>query len=262
MNWKRIALMVALLATPALTVAANRPDDIDAKTKEVLKKAGKLIKDAKSMQCEATIQTSMPDDEDGKKRPSPKFKGTVAFQRPDKFAMRTELEGDNKAGLIILNDGKNFYALAKRLKQYTENKPLKDLTGVGPQLLQLRQQNTGLLFQNILGEDPDEMLLDGVSKAEHVGVEKVNGKDAHHMKFKQDEFDWELWVAADGEPFIVKGTTTIDGPNGKMTITEHYTKWKVNGEMPKDAFEFKAPDGFKKVKMLGQRDEDDKDKDK
>jgi len=257
MRLLRMAIMVALVATPALTLGANRPDDIDKKLIDLLKKAGKVIKDAKSMQCEATINTTATG-EDKEKKQEIKVKATFMFERPNKFAMRSEHAADKNAGLVIVSDGKTMTTLAKRLKQYAEAKAPSNMAAIGRPLLQYGQPATGLLFQNILAEDPDEMLLDGVTKATLVGTQKVDGKDAHHLKFTQDQFDWELWIAAEGEPFIVKASSTHATPDGGQAVTvETYSKWKVNPELPKDAFEFKAPEGVKKVKVIGRQNDDD-----
>ena len=67
------------------------------------------------------------------------------------------------------------------------------------------------------------------------------------MKFSQDGFDWELWVAADGKPIVLKMIRTGEGPDGKITTTETYKNWKLDGAMNKDTFTFSAPSGAKKV---------------
>jgi hypothetical protein len=38
-----------------------------------------------------------------------------------------------------------------------------------------------------------------------------------------------------------------DAQNGKITTTETYKNWKLDGAIAKVVFSFKAPDGVKKV---------------
>jgi len=44
----------------------------------------------------------------------------------------------------------------------------------------------------------------------------------------------------------------VDAPGGgKLTTVETYTNWKHNATPDKDPFEFKAPEGSKKVDRFG-----------
>ena len=45
--------------------------------------------------------------------------------------------------------------------------------------------------------------MQGVKSAKYAGLDTLDGVGkAHHLKFTQDQFDWEVWVAADGDPLI------------------------------------------------------------
>jgi len=100
-----------------------------------------------------------------------------------------------------------------------------------------------------------EALLEGVTEGKHVGMEKVGGKEAHHLTFKQPNLDWEIWVAAEGEPFVLKAKSVLETQNGKLSTIETYSNWKLNPDLNNDVFKFKAPEEAKKVDRLGgQRD--------
>ena len=45
-----------------------------------------------------------------------------------------------------------------------------------------------------------EKLMESVKTATYSGREALDGADAHHLKFTQDQFDWDMWVAAEGRP--------------------------------------------------------------
>jgi hypothetical protein len=247
---RNIALSLALIAFVALPARAD--DDIDAKTKEILKKVGTLYKDAKSLHADMAIDVTV--EADGQDKREFKVKGTIDVKRPNMFALRTTVNKDAGLGPDVISDGKNLFIYAKRMKQYSEKKAPDKLPDVGRAMLGLGFQNTGMLFQNVLADDPADALFEGVTEAKHVGMEKVDGKEAHHMKFKQQGLDWELWVASEGEPFVLKAKNLAEGPNGKLSTVETYTKWKLNGEFEKDPFTFKAPDGAEKVDRIGGRD--------
>ena len=106
---------------------------------------------------------------------------------------------------------------------------------------------TGMLFANVLADDPGDVLMQGVNSCSYVGKDKVDETPVHRMKFSQEGFDWELWVAAEGKPYILRMIRIADGPDGKMTTTETYKNWKLDGEFAKDTFTFSAPKGVTKV---------------
>lgn len=237
-----------------LTAAAESSDGIDAKTTEILRKVGALYKDAKSLHADVVIVGTVA--EDGEDKRDYKLKGTVDYKRPNMFAIRTMDEKDPAAGIEYVTDGKEASVFSRKLKQYVQRKAPGTLAEVGRAIFPLTQQNTGFLFQNVLAEDPADQLLEDVTEGKHAGTVKVGDKEAHHLVFKQPNMAWELWIAADGQPFVLKGKSELEQPDGKVTSTETYTNWKLNPESEKDPFVFKVPEGAKKVERIG-RDNDD-----
>jgi hypothetical protein len=104
-----------------------------------------------------------------------------------------------------------------------------------------------MAFAHVVAEDPADLLMQGVNSCSYVGLEKVDGTPAHHMKFSQDQFDWEMWVAAEGKPFIVQMLRIAEGENGKVRSTETYKNWKLDAPPGKQAFTFVPPKDAKKV---------------
>jgi hypothetical protein len=108
----------------------------------------------------------------------------------------------------------------------------------------------GVLFQNVLTENPGRALLEGVTACSNLGEEKIDGVSAHHLKFSQPDFDWELWVAAEGAPYILKMLSRLSQGDNKMVIGETYKVWKLNEAMGNKTFSFIAPKDAKKVDVL------------
>ena len=95
--------------------------------------------------------------------------------------------------------------------------------------------------------------MQGVNSCSYAGKDKVNDAPAHHLKFSQDQFDWELWVAAEGKPLVLKVLTTFSNDDRKTVVTETYKDWKLGDEPGKNAFSFSPPDGAKKVEEFTRR---------
>jgi hypothetical protein len=151
--------------------------------------------------------------------------------------------------LDVISDGNKLYTIAKTHKEYTEEEPFKSMSEAGPKLQLLGLPNSGLLFQNTLTADPYDSLMEGVTSARYVGTDKVNGVEAHHLKFEQPGLKWELWVAATGKPVVLKAASLGEGDGGKVTTVETYQNWNIDADAAKDAFNF-SPDGSKKVKSF------------
>lgn len=248
--------LFALLAFASLLAPSARAQDgVDAKTMEILKKVGALYRDAASMHVDLLIDGTT--DVDGQEKREVKLKGEIDFKRPNQISIRSTGSKDPNLGVEIVSDGKNLYVLSRRLKQYTEKKSPDKHAEIGRLILPLGQLSTGMLFQNVLAEDPTDQLLEGVTEGKHAGMDKVGEKPAHHLTFKQPNLDWEIWVAAEGPPYVLKAKSQMELPNGKLSSVETYSNWKLNPKFEKDPFQFKAPDGAKKVERLGRPSNDD-----
>jgi hypothetical protein len=223
---------------------------LDKKVVGILEQMGKLYKNTRSLHVEGTIANTV---ETGKEKRENEISVTFDVERPNRFALRSRFKSDPNAGLEVVCDGKKLYTHGRRLKQYTEAAAPEKMEEVGRTLSRFGHPTTGLLFQNLLEEEPDETLLDGVTACSYAGKDKVADQPAHHLTFTQPEFKWEMWVAAEGKPVVLKVVTTFSTEEGRRVTVETYTNWKLDAAPPKEAFAFTPPADAKKVKVLGSR---------
>jgi hypothetical protein len=242
-----------ILAGIALAVAAPPiladDDKLDKKTVEIVKRAGELYKNAKALHAEGTVVTKT--DNDGQKREA-KFTLVFDSERPNRMCLKTQLDGDAKKGPDVFSDGKKLTVYRKALKQYVEEDAPDSAGEVGMRLLRVGPGQVGMLFTHALADDPADLLMQGVNSCSYVGLDKVDGAPAHHMKFSQDQFDWEMWVAAEGKPYIVQMLRIAEGDNGKVRTTETYKNWKLDASPGKEHFTFAPPNDAKKVEEFQQ----------
>jgi hypothetical protein len=246
----RVGLLLLALGV-AVHSAQGRDDKkeqnaLDPKVVDIVKQVGALYKDAKSIHVH--IGLTVTNDGDNKKTEI-KSTGSYDIEKPNRLALRTK--GDNgKAGIEYVTDGKQVNILRRRPNQYTTDEAPASLSDVAQALQMLRYDNTGILFQNVLTDDPAGALMDGVNSCSYAGTEKVGDTNAHHLKFEQDAFNWEMWVPTEGKPLVLKIVTTRDTDNGKNVVEERYSNWKVDAAADKNAFSFTAPNGAKKVEQF------------
>jgi hypothetical protein len=229
-----------------------KPDgdnQIDKKVVEFCKKTGEFYKNAKTMHAEGTLVSKF--DNNGEKRETTVI-AVYDIERPNHLSLRTTVDGDPTKGPDVIVDGKKLTVHRKALKQYLEEEAPENLGEIGLRVLRVGPVMTGMLFGNVLAEDPAELLMQGVNSCSYVGMDKVDGRTVHRMKFSQDGFDWEMWVAAEGKPFILRMIRMAEGDNGKVTTTETYKNWKIDEPLNKQSFVFSAPKDAKKVDEFEQ----------
>ncbi len=240
-----LILLCAAMATPLRAQdKLDKGDKLDKKAVELCKKVGDFYKNAKTLHMEGTFVTKA--DNNGEKRER-NVTAVYEIERPNRLSLKTQIDGDAKKGPDIISDGKKLTVYRKALKQYVEEDAPKDVSGLGAKVLPIGPAMTGILVPNLLNDDPGDALLQGVNSCSYVGLDKVDGTSAHHMKFSQDQFDWEMWVAAEGKPFVLRMSQSVDGQNGKSTFTETYKNSTVDAPAGKDAFTFTPPKEAAKV---------------
>jgi hypothetical protein len=239
-----LALFCAAMAGPLRAQDKDKADKLDKKAVDICKKVGELYKNAKSLHTEGTFVTKL--DSNGQQR---EINVTAVYdlERPNRLSFKTQLDGDANKGPDIVCDGKKLTDYRKALKQYVQEDAPKDLTELSTKLPQGGSVAAGMLFPNVLTDDPAGSLMEGVNSCSYVGMDKVNGTPAHHMKFSQDQFDWELWVAAEGKPFVLRMTRSVDGDNGKVTWSETYKNWTADAPVKQELFTFSPPKDAAKV---------------
>jgi len=244
-NLRKLMPIVALpLFCAAIAVPLRAEDKLDKKAVELCKKVGNFYKNAKTFHTEGAFVSKI--DNNGEKREI-NVAAVYDIERPNRLSLKTQMDGDSKKGPDIISDGKKLTVYRKALKQYVEEDAPNDVSGLGSKVLPIGPFMTGILVPNLLNDDPGDSLLQGVNSCSYVGLDKVDGTSAHHMKFSQDQFDWEMWVAAEGKPFVLRMSQSVDGPNGKTKFTETYKNSTVDALAVKDAFTFTPPKDAAKV---------------
>jgi hypothetical protein len=243
---------VALFFIIAISSIGTRPalagDDtkLDKKVVDLVMKAGDVIKNAKSLHAEGIVESVVQGDD----KQQTKVKLSYDVEKPNRIALHSQRQDDKSAGVDLVSNGKTMFTNARRLKQYTEKEAPDSLAEIAVSLPRLTVPQVGILFRNILTENPGETLIEGVTACSKVGEEKIDSVTAHHLKFSQPDFDWELWVAAEGTPYILKMLSNLSGGDNKLVLTETYKNWKINEPMDEKTFTFVPSKDAKKVKVL------------
>lgn len=177
-----------------------------------------------------------------------------AIQRPDKVALR------HKRGMptmSIVSDGKKKWVYLPIQNRYAEDEAPKRVEDV------VGQENTALilaewgmfLLDSLIAADAHARIMEGVQRVELAGAEDVDGMKCDRLKFRQKDFDWDIWVTQGEKPLPVRvegrmpqsyGTmgdqvASIKGMKG-MFVTR-FQNWSVATNLADETFAFAPPAG-------------------
>ncbi len=256
---KPFSVCVWTIALCAVMALGARADDsktkLDAPTAEaVLRRMAEYFKAAKSFAADIEREQKI-----GSK--SMKNALAVAVERPNKLAIR----GKGAAfGMDVISDGKKLTVSIPALKKYTQSEApasLSKLSSDGMIQGVLMASLQGTMLVELIAADPYAAIMDGVKTSTYVGDEILDGTKTHHVKCTQDQFDWEVWVAAEGDPLLHKVVTdmTKSAANSpaaaqlkgqKFELIQTFKGWKIDTALDRKTFTFDPPPGAQKADSL------------
>jgi len=257
LGYGRLLVLVGLGAALAGSTPRARAEEPKAKSENapsvetVLRRMSDFYKKAESVSVVA---------EQSQKAGPLSVKGTVkvAVQRPNRLAIRPE---GGTPGVTVVSDGKTLYTSFDALQKYTEAPAPGSLADLMAEPIIQGAVLQGSILGQLFTADPYKDLMDGVKTATYAGLDTLEGAKAHHLKFTQDQFDWELWVSAEGDPLVRRAVVDLtkslaDMPgaeqikNQKVEMAQDFKDWRIDQKPGEKTFVFQPPKGARKVDNL------------
>lgn len=184
----------------------------------------------------------------------------VAVERPNRIAIRTT---EGMSSFEVVSDGEELTTSMPMLQRYSTSTAPESFDELlsNPLLAGGMMGGQGTFVVQLIAEDPYERIAEGVTEAQYIGTEELNGTQAHHLRFIQDQFDWDMWTPVAGDPVVLQISTDMSKAMSQfggaaqikdmqMTSIERLTDWTFNATIDAEAFVFTAPDGAEKVDSL------------
>ncbi len=180
---------------------------------------------------------------------------SVAFERPNKLAVHSK--GGMQA-VDLVSNGKTIFMSVPSMKKYTEADAPATLEALLKDPLGSAAVQFTLMVE-LCAADPYAKLMEGVTSTSYAGLETIDGAKAHHLKFVQDRFDWEMWTAAEGDPLVLRVVNDLtksvaNSPMAaqlkgqKIEMVQDYKGWKIDRGVDEKSFAFEPPAGAQKYK--------------
>jgi hypothetical protein len=168
--------------------------------------------------------------------------GELLLSRPDKLRA-TRTGGYTDVEFVF--DGKSAFVLGKNLNSFAQ----LDSPGSLDQLVDKLRNDYSIALPgaDLLVSNAFDVMSADVLRAAHIGRGVINGFECEHLAFRNDETDWQLWVQVGDSPIPRKYVITSKAATGAPQYTLVIRNWKVDAAPPMNAFEFKPPDGAKKL---------------
>jgi hypothetical protein len=238
-----LVLWAILLSFPAFGADSGNPPTIEAKADAILRQMSEYLNSLEqfTFHTENSVDTLLSS---GQKVQLGRAVD-VFVRRPDRF--RANVEGDI-FDQELYYDGKSITLFGKKVNYYaTMEAPPKieaamdhamDSFGLVAPLADLMYRNC----YDILAED--------IRSGFYVGLSSVLGVECHHLAFRGDETDWQIWIENSNRPLPKKFVVTTKWVAGAPQFTALLTNWDVSPQLKDSLFTFVAPGNAQKIEFL------------
>lgn len=240
----RVALVAALSLSGAFWAApALSADVIDADADKILRSMSAYLGGLKSFSMNADIDTEIIMNDGQKLQLS--SSASLIVERPGKFNFRRKgMFADAEA----IFDGKTLTLYGHNLNVYFQ----KPVGGNIDDAIRALENETGMDAPgaDLLFSDPYAVLSPGNVRGQYIGTAFVDGVECHHLAFRKEKVDWQLWVKAGPEPVPMKQVITTKWMTGAPQYSVRLRDWNAKPRIKPDQFMFSAPKGARKVETI------------
>lgn len=240
-------------ATEPVAAEAEVVADTDTATEEaenVLEEEAATILEAMGMTLSSaqhiTVLAEVISDEwlDDGKTVHLSGKRTVKITRPD--ALYAESRGEIR--------NRNSWFDGKTLTVYDLDEHAFAVFEVGGSIEEMFDhvyETTGMVqpLADLFYRDVGEELLANIDSGRYVGEEIILGVTCHHLAFRQETVDWQIWIDTGDTPFPRRLVITYKLEEGRPQFIADFTGWDLKTEHQKQLFSFIQPDGAEEVDL-------------
>ncbi len=241
--WLFFGVCLLLLSVPALGSAQEKESAIDPQAERILRQMSDYLNTFEqfTIRIENTVDTLLSS---GQKVQLGRT-GDISVRRPDR--MRVNIDGDEFEQEFFF-DGKSVTLFTKNLNYYATIQVPPNIE----EALDRAQESVGLVapFSDVISRNSYDILMGDVQAGLYIGLSKVRGVECHHLAFRAEETDWQIWIENSKTPFPRKFVVTSKWVTGAPQFTGLVTKWDVSPQLNDRLFTFVPPQGAEKIEFL------------
>lgn len=183
----------------------------------------------------------------------------ISGARPNLLAIRLT---EGETGATVVCDGKQLFTYSPGMDRYTLSAAPPTLEGIlHDGMWRLAQMGNAPTFAAlVLAFRHPQHAMQGVTAAEYLGEEQVEGVACHHLNVAQGSIDLALWIETGDQPVLrkvvpdMRRSLKMEGavlpPGLKISLVGTFDHWQFDGQPEADAFAFSPPKDAVKVDTL------------
>ena len=167
------------------------------------------------------------------------------IKRPNKLradrkgdVVSQEFYYDGKTLSLYMLDG-NYYATVEAPSTIDE------MIDFSREVLDVYAPGGDLIYKNAY-----EVLMEDVLSGWYVGLSVVAGVRCHHLAFRGNEVDWQIWIEDGDKPLPKKFIITTKWMTGAPQFTLVVKSWNLSPKITEDMFSFAPPQGAQKIDFI------------
>jgi hypothetical protein len=169
----------------------------------------------------------------------------VFVRRPDR--LRGNMNG-GRYDQEFYYDGKSITLLTKDVNYYATTEAPPNIEAA----LDDAEESFGLVapFADLISSNAYDILIEDVTLGLYVGLSNVLGVECHHLAFRGEETDWQIWIENSEKPLPRKFMITSKWVTGAPRFVGLVTGWDLSPDLKDSLFTFVAPEGAEEIEFF------------
>ncbi len=238
-----IIFWVLLVCSPAQAQNSNKGKAVDPKADKILQQMSEYLKSCRQFTVQA--DTSIDAILDTGYKLQMGRSADVYVQRPDRLRVNIKT---NVADQQFFYDGKHITLFGKKVNYFARSKAPSTIESA----LDYAEQSLGLVAPaaDLLYTNSYSLLTEDVRSSHYFGLTDVLGVQCHHLAFRAEQTDWQIWIENSKTPFPRKFVITSRFVAGAPQFTALFSKWNASAQLQDSMFVFVPPKGAKNIEFL------------
>ena len=244
--WKKYVIWILILAVGVVALrtfgeaTVRSADLIDPEADQVLKRASQYLISATQFKFDADKTIDVVLDSGQMIQLSDTTR--ISVSRPDKILAQSTGDTTNEQ---IWYDGKTLSVWSPEQNSYATI----DVPNTIDKMMDyvVEKYGAALPLADLVVSDPYKSATQRVRSGHYLGLHYVGDLKCHHLAFRQEGLDWQVWIEAGDKPLPRKLVITYKELPGHPQFTAIFDKWDMSPRLSDSLFTFKVPLGAKKV---------------
>jgi hypothetical protein len=168
----------------------------------------------------------------------------VSLSRPDKLLAKSKGDTNNEH---VWYNGKTLSVWSPEQNSYAT----ADVPSTIDKMMDyvVEKYGAAIPLADLAVSDPYKSAIQRVQSGHYLGLHYVRDLKCHHLAFRQEGFDWQIWIDEGTKPLPRKLVITYKELLGHPQFTAIFDKWDMSPRLSDKLFTFKVPRNAKRIEM-------------